>query len=298
MFNSFSPISRGQSFRMSRFGSAGIVLRARGNEPLPEAVIRERVPSVYAEDKHESRSEKYTFIPTALLLQQMGNEGFFPMEIRQGGSRDEHKRNFTKHLIRFRRSGVVPVLNETFPEIVLVNSHDGTSSYQLMPGWFRLICSNGLIVSESCGESIKVSHRGNCDDIIEASYRVVNEFPEQARLIEDMRGTHLDRDEQLLLAETAIPFRFPVEEGASPVVTPEQVLRPQRREDVDNSLWTTFNRVQENLTQGGILTTRTDQYGRRNHRRSREVNGIGDNVALNRALWEMTEKFHALKKGN
>jgi hypothetical protein len=35
------------------------------------------------------------------------------------------------------------------PEIVLLNAHDGTSAYQFHAGLFRLVCANGLIVSDA-----------------------------------------------------------------------------------------------------------------------------------------------------
>src|SRR5262245_46470202 len=136
------------SYRMQRFGQAGVVLRAQPGEVLTPELIAAQVPSVFAEEKHHSRSEKYTYIPTTDLLRQMAREDVYPMEIRQGGSKHEDKLGFTKHLIRFRPMQFQSiVLHEAFPEIILINSHDGTSSYQLIPGWFRMVCSNGLIIS-------------------------------------------------------------------------------------------------------------------------------------------------------
>jgi hypothetical protein len=34
----------------------------------------------------------------------------------------------------------------------LLNSHDGTSSYQMLPGLFRAVCQNGGLCGESFGE--------------------------------------------------------------------------------------------------------------------------------------------------
>ena len=45
------------------------------------------------------------------------------------------------------------------PEIILLTSHDGTSSYQILDGIFRYICSNGLICGE-IGNVVKVRHSG------------------------------------------------------------------------------------------------------------------------------------------
>jgi hypothetical protein len=35
-------------------------------------------------------------------------------------------------------------------EIILLNSHDGMSSYQMLAGMFRFVCQNGLV----CGDAI------------------------------------------------------------------------------------------------------------------------------------------------
>ena len=39
---------------------------------------------------------------------------------------------------------------DSVPEVVFLNSHDGTSAYQLRMGIFRVVCTNGLIVSRGC----------------------------------------------------------------------------------------------------------------------------------------------------
>jgi hypothetical protein len=49
------------------------------------------------------------------------------------------KRGFTKHMIRLRKPGAV-WFGEALPEVVLLNAHDGTSSYQMFHGIFRTIC--------------------------------------------------------------------------------------------------------------------------------------------------------------
>ncbi|ECI9217664.1 DUF945 domain-containing protein, partial [Salmonella enterica] len=54
---------------------------------------------------------------------------------------------------------------------------------------------------------------------------------------------------------------------------------------------TTYQRVQENMTKGGLWGKNAK--GKR--QRTRAVNGIDGDVKLNRALWEMAEKMKALK---
>lgn len=70
-------------------------------------------------------------------------------------------------------------------------------------------------------------------------------------------------------------------------MTESQILAPRRRQDESDDLWTTYQRIQENLLKGG-LSGRTAQ-GKRTH--TRAVNGIDGDVKLNRALWVMAENM-------
>lgn len=40
--------------------------------------IRHAAPSVFASDPHASRSSRYTYIPTATIIEGMAKEGFLP----------------------------------------------------------------------------------------------------------------------------------------------------------------------------------------------------------------------------
>ncbi|WP_261906820.1 DUF945 domain-containing protein, partial [Salmonella enterica] len=70
-------------------------------------------------------------------------------------------------------------------------------------------------------------------------------------------------------------------------VTATQILTPRRYEDRSDDLWTTYQRIQENLLKGG-LPGRTAK-GKRSH--TRAVNGIDGDIRLNRALWVMAEQM-------
>ena len=127
----------------SRFGAANLIRRDR---PLTREELLRVVPSVFSEDKHESRSERYTYIPTISLLDSLQREGFQPFFACQTRVRDPGRREHTKHMLRLRREGQIN--GKQVPEIILLNSHDGSSSYQMLPGLFRAVCQNGLV----CGE--------------------------------------------------------------------------------------------------------------------------------------------------
>ena len=119
----------------TRFGQNTFVVRSE--TPLTEDQMRRAAPSIFAEGKHGSRSERYTYIPTIDVLRGLRHEGFEPFMVCQNKSRIEGKTEFTKHMIRMRHAGQVNTRPEA-NEIILINSHDGASSYQMLSGLFRL----------------------------------------------------------------------------------------------------------------------------------------------------------------
>ena len=273
------------SYRYSR-GSAQNSFRSEF--ALSNDQIRHYAPSVLAEEAHESRGERYTFIPTIQVIDGLRAQGFQPYEVRQTRVRDQSKREHTKHLVRLRHESAI-VAKEQVGEIILLNSHDGTSAYQLLSGFFRFVCSNGLIAGDVCND-VRVRHSGNVvDNVIEGSFEVLDNLQQIEGRISEYQGIKLTTSEQILLAEEAITLRW--DEDKSPIV-PAQLLRVKRSADADANLWTTFNRIQEGLTQGG-LKGRTVGTGRST--RTRAVGGVTENVKLNKALWSLTEKFAQLK---
>ena len=139
----------------SRFGYANQIRRDR---PLTREELMQVVPSVFGEEKHTSRSENYTWIPTITVPESLQREGFQPFFACQTRVRDPGRRGYTKHMLRLRRDGEIN--GQHVPEIILLNSHDGTSSYQMLPGYFRFVCQNGCVCGQSLGE-VRVPHRGN-----------------------------------------------------------------------------------------------------------------------------------------
>ena len=108
-----------------------------------------------------------------------------------------------------------------------------------------------------------------------------------------MKALTLRPEEETAFATAALALRFGERtEGQPPApVTAEQLIEARRPEDLGHSLWTTFQRVQENTLRGG-QPGRSVQ-GRRIH--TRPVGSIDRGVSLNRALWVLAEEMRKLK---
>ncbi|MDG2260684.1 MAG: DUF932 domain-containing protein [Paracoccaceae bacterium] len=266
-------------------------------EALSDEELKRAVPSIFATEAHESRSARFVPVPTIEVLDGLRKEGFDPFFAQQARTRIAGKAEFTKHMMRLRHRSVTNGEGEAF-EVILVNANDGTSSYQMIPGYFRFVCANGLMVGDTFNE-VKVRHSGNAiHDVIEGAYTVLEDAEEITEQVQNFKAITVSDAERVILAEAAHQLRFPdahKEDGKQAPVTVDQMLRTRRRDDRASDLWTAFNVVQENTIKGGLYgQTRTAQ-GRIRRQRTRAVGGIDQNKALNRALWTLTERMAELK---
>jgi hypothetical protein len=270
----------------SRFSHRSPVLRS--NHPLSDDQIRAVAPSIFADTPHESRSERYSYIRTATVLTELRKEGFQPFMVCQTRVRHEDRRDYTKHMLRLRHASQIN--GDEANEIILINSHDGTSSYQMLAGMFRFVCQNGLVCGDTFAD-VRVHHKGNViDQVIEGAYEVLHGFEQVQDSCDGMRAIALDDGEAEVFARSALVLKYD-EPGKALPITESQILRPRRFDDAHADLWSTFNRVQENLVKGGL--TGSSANGRR--QRTRPVQGIDQNVRLNRALWLLAEGLRKLK---
>jgi hypothetical protein len=223
----------------------------------------------------------------------MKDSGFYPVLASQNRCRLKEKEGHVKHIIRFRhetaleKAGVVP-------EIVLVNSHDGTASYQLRAGVYRIVCCNGIIA----GDEIfcrRIHHKGDViHKVVEAANDLIEIAPISVERVEEWSGINLTKEQQIVFSEAAATLKWDKEElGEKPMLQiTNQLLDPRRVEDKKSDLWTTMNVVQENVIRGGKRYR--SEAG--NRQRTREVNSVNENVRLNTALWMLTEKMAQLVK--
>jgi len=183
----------------------------------------------------------------------------------------------------------VTAIDQEIPEVVLVNSHDGTSAYKIMGGIFRLICSNGMVIGDTSFEC-SVRHSGDViNNVIEGSYEVVKGIERVMPVIDSWKQIKLEAPEKMAFAKAARALRWDDDDAP---VTPDSLIIPQRYDDRGDDLWRTFNVCQERLIKGGVR-------GRNKSARrttTRAVAGVTENIRLNKALWSLTQEMAAIKQ--
>jgi hypothetical protein len=141
-----------------------------GTVAISDDEMRRFAPSVFASQPIEGVSERYSFLPTSSILNRRRENDWVPVRAQEQSVRTEARRGIQKHVVRFARAEHLQSWekNQVRPEVVLVNSHDKSSAYQLHCGLFRLVCTNGMVVSDGTFQRISIKHSGfNPDSVIE-----------------------------------------------------------------------------------------------------------------------------------
>jgi len=264
-------------------------------EPLTIDELKRVAPAAFATAPAESTSSRYNMINTLDIVNEMQKAGFSIGSARQSGG--FVNRDFKRHMVRFQPASLSGVnVGEVIPQLVLVNSHDGKSSYQFSAGLFRLACSNGLMVPQATVAMVRVSHLSDAREVVDASFEIVKEFPKVISEAGSFKQVAMSEQAQANFALAASTMRYGAELKNHPV-GPKRLLRPRRIEDGGSDLWSVFNRVQENIIKGGFRDlTRPrwtfDNEGRRHtaQRSVRALNSITEDSRINKGLWDLSRR--------
>ncbi len=243
------------------------------------ADLQSRAPAAFAPGAAADRGPAYSFISTAELVRALLEAGFVLSAARQAGARRRDPR-FARHIVRLRQVRESVTLVDAIPEIVLVNSHDGTSSYAMHAGLFRPVCCNGLLMRIADIGFIRLAHRNILvGEVVRAALELASRFANMQVICEAMAARDLSVAERQCFAAKALELRY---EGYAPVL-PDRLLGVRRPADEGSDLWRVYNRVQENLLRGGLPGR--SQGGRQLH--TRAIGAIREDVRINLALWNL-----------
>lgn len=280
--------------------SNGGMVQARDGEVLDNDTLERFVPSLFATEAHESRSDRFVPVPTVHVLDALRAADFLPVYAQQARTRIEGKQNYTRHMLRLRHRSLTSLDGRAF-EIIISNANDGTSAYKMMAGIFRFVCLNGLFTGETFGAPVHVRHSGKTviDQVQAGALNILETAPEALALADEMRATPVDRATADAYAGAAHLLRHPTayEQDAESgelvlderkvAVSPTDLLRARRTADRHATAWHLFNIVQENTIKGGQRGVILGSNGRARRQTTRAVVGIDESTKLNRTLWDM-----------
>ena len=261
--------------------------------PLSSEELLKVAPSIFSENPIEGVSSRYAFVPTYSVLDTFREAGYYPIMASESKVRNnENNQGYQKHIIQFRSLDNLlrPNSNEEYADIVLTNSHNRTSSFILDLAFFRIICSNMLVVPSHSFSHHSIVHSGfNISKVNTAINEVTAYMPKIKSEIEKFKSIRLSLLEQYSLANAAIDIRF---DKQLHDVNAKEFLKITRDEDEMPTLWNVFNRVQEVMIRGGAkgINKETGKSFT-----SKAITAIDANIKLNKELFETVQNMASLK---
>jgi len=256
---------------------------------LTEQDLRQLVPAAYAEGPSSKASERYAFIPTYPLIDQIRQRGWEPTSAHQ--SKRTQDKEHAIHKITFRQPDTEVSVGDTLPEITLINSHDLSKRYMMLAGFFRLVYSNGMIVGTGIGESKESRiHLDDANVDVNANLdAALLKLSESIETIEWFQSVELPWSARQEFARDAIIIKNGGDVIWSKHFNPFEFLVTRREQDKKNDLWTVFNVVQENITKGGVMGVT---------RETRPITQVRSLIKINQDLWQLAEKYGKLHGRN
>lgn len=256
---------------------------------LTSSQIAQRASSVFTSDSASGVSKHYTHIPTSRVIEDMESLGWGVVDVKQVKCRSKNE-GFQKHLVVFRNPNISIVGadgDDVFPQVLLTNSHDGKNAFNFIPGLFRMICENGLIVCERQFESLKIRHMGyNFEELQKGIHKLIETLPLVVNSMNEMKDVVLEENQTLEFAKKAIEARFGEEQVSRMKIDYKDLLTPARPQDIGNDLWSVFNVVQEKLLNGNF-----DYSTGTRVRKARQVKNFIQDKKINQDLYELALQY-------
>lgn len=242
--------------------------------------IKEIAPSVFTTDKAPHLTDKYVQTPTSRVVEDLMSLGWQVTKAQEVKARKG--KGYQKHIVVFRNPDIMITGkngDDAFPQILLTNSHDGKAAFNFRVGIFRLVCSNGLVVSDADFNNVSIRHINYTFETLQSKINeVIAKLPGLVQKINTFKAKELTENAMKEFVVRAAALR------TKSSINIDALLAPTRNEDAGNDLWAVFNRVQEKLINGGF------SYGRKN-RKSRSIKNFQQDIKLNEELFELAETY-------
>lgn len=263
---------------------------------MTTATLQAKVPAIFAEHEQPGLSQNYSFIPTAEVLDKLTAGGYnikSAVQVkprRRKGTDPSLVMPYAKHRIVLTRNGIDSSLynGEGEPQLLLTNSHDGTSSLRFDLGFIRFICENGLVAGTLFNKMSLRHVNISLNEVKDFADDVMDQSAGLGFKISLWKQTRLDRFDVIDFVNQAMELRYDLrdEDSVGNAINPHDVITPRRQEDATHNVWAVFNVVQENLVKGRIPYVKDGV-----RRFTRPLRSLTEQLSFNKALWDLADSF-------
>jgi len=272
-----------------------VMLSFKGQqEYMTKDQLKEVCPLAFADAPTNPKvSGKYLFVNTETIVDDLDKLGWKPVQAAQRKGRGKST-IFSKHMVAFQNPDIMikgKDGDDSFPRIIMTNSHDGMQAFKFSVGIFRLVCSNGLVVADEQFSDFKIKHKGySFEELRGVVNEAVADLPNKVEVLNDMKQRILSKEEKNKLALDAMLIRAGIVPGSEKAKkfnydeeTIIDILDPKRDEDKGDDLWRVFNVIQEKITQGDSHAALTGA----KVRKVRKIKSFEKDLKVNKELFKL-----------
>ena len=265
-------------------------------EFLTDEQIREVCPVAFTEKASNEVSKHYTHIPTNQVIDDMRELGWGVIQAQQVAARKNVTKGYQKHMIVFRHPDLMVEGQDgdnVWPQIIMTNSHDGKNAFSFQAGMYRFVCSNGLVIADQEFGKMRIRHMGyDFDTLRETINEMVEKLPLTVESMNKFKNTELSEPQKYDLARKALETRLKVQENQKVdqvyKIDLDEFLKPVRKEDAGDDLWSVFNLVQEKVVEGDF-----EYVSGVKMRKARKIKNFKQDLDVNQKLFEVAKEFVA-----
>ena len=259
-------------------------------EFMTKEQMREAAPAVFTMSPSNEVSKHYTHIPTTKVIDDMELLGWGVVDVKEVKARKATTRGVQKHMVVFRNPDVVINGEDgdtVFPQILLTNSHDGKNAFTFTAGLFRMICENGLVISTTQFEDVKMRHMGYTFEDLQVNIReMVERLPLTVESMNKMKQVEMEEKSILEFAKKALTTRFNELQMKRIKVDLKELVNPTRKEDIGNDVWSVFNVIQEKIIHGDF-----EYISGTKVRKARKVKNFKQDQKINKELFDLALEY-------
>ena len=255
------------------------------------------------EPSNPNVSDKYIQANTSTVIDDLTKLGWYPTDAKQcrakkgsSGIRSFHMISFQNPDVKICKTvtdidGNVTEIVDSYPRIILTNSHDGFNSFKFMVGLFRLVCSNGLVLCSDQFANLSIRHMNYDFETLRVMVNdIVENVPNVVCTMNQMKNTVLHTGQMEELATSVVKIRKEIDDNEKFDIDEQtilDILNPVRNEDVGSDLWTIFNICQEKMIKGGFNSLNS----KNKMRKQRGITSIKKDIEFNQRLWKIAMNY-------
>lgn len=232
------------------------------------------------DQKLETLSDNYKLVPTKLIAEKFKSRGFIVDSYTEVKVRKASRKGFQKHMVRLSNPNLLATNHDDLKlQLLVTNSHDGLSSFKIQLGFFRMVCSNGMVVGQTF-DAISLRHTGMIlEEIDQTIDKMIAQCNKLSIVIQNMKDKTLTIEEIQTFFNRAVKFRSQkIENLTVPIL---------REEDKGNNVFVLYNRVQEVLVNGGNKYTNLNK----KTRKLKALKSIDVLTKLNADLFDLAVEY-------